>query len=327
MAFQIKEFDFNLMVSNPSILIIGKRGSGKSYIVRELLNHFQKIGITDAHIVSPTERMRSFYEPKFPKSTIEYELKETTIAKLLIEASIRIETNRRIKQGEIDDEIRPGKVVILDDCLRSKDRIWEDSSFRELIMNGRHYELPYVLTMQFPEEILPQYRLNFDYVFLLAEDASTNKKSLWKQYASFIPAVGVFDKIFTKCTENYRCMVINNRTATDSIFEKMYHYKANSRDDDSDNDQLFVDIPTRIPEEDWTKSSTSSSTSSNSDDDELIPLVASTDITQRDSNNDSFTISYADYNHRVMLKTDNLSSINPELIKILCNHIQAIKTK
>lgn len=93
-------------------------------------------------------------------------------------------------------------------------------------MNGRHYHLTYILTMQEPLGLMPNLRSNFDYIFLLKENSALNKKKLWTNYASMFPSLAVFEKVLATVTENYCSLVIDNRKATDDISKQIYWYKA-----------------------------------------------------------------------------------------------------
>ena len=46
----------------------------------------------------------------------------------------------------------------------------KDPLIYELMYNGRHYKILFMLTMQTPLGIKPDLRSNFDYFFLLATD-------------------------------------------------------------------------------------------------------------------------------------------------------------
>ena len=55
----VRQFKLSDMVENPAIIMIAKRGSGKSWVVRAIMHHFRSIpcGI----IIAPTDRMNPFY--------------------------------------------------------------------------------------------------------------------------------------------------------------------------------------------------------------------------------------------------------------------------
>ena len=72
----------------------------------------------------------------------------------------------------------------------------------ELLFNGRHYQLMYMLTMQFPLGITPELRCNFDYIFLLADDNTSNIKRMYEHYAGMFPDFNSFKQVFTQLTKN-----------------------------------------------------------------------------------------------------------------------------
>ena len=223
--FQILEFKLESMEADPAIVMIAKRGSGKSYITRDIIYHLRHI--PGGAVIAPTDRMNSFYKFFFPDLYIHYDIKETILKKILARQSMMIDKEReKKKQGK---KVDPSAILIMDDCL-SKKKTWaKDDNILEILMNGRHYKLTYILTMQTPLGITPDLRLNFDYIFLLKEDSSINKKKLWDNYASMFPSLPAFDKVFSICTKEYRSMVIDNRAPADNIQEKVFWFKAKKR--------------------------------------------------------------------------------------------------
>ena len=83
--------------------------------------------------------------------------------------------------------IDPRTYIVMDDCLSSKGSWMRDKPILELLFNGRHYEIMYILTMQFPLGIPPDLRVNFDYIFLMAEDTLSNLKRIFDHYAGCFP--------------------------------------------------------------------------------------------------------------------------------------------
>lgn len=223
--FQILEFDLTKMVIDPSIVMIAKRGSGKSFITRDIIYHYRHI--PGGVVIAPTDRMNSFYKYFFPDLYIHYDIKETILKKILIRQSMMIEKEKaKKKEGK---RVDPSGILIMDDCLARKKSWAKDENITEILMNGRHYRLTYILTMQTPLGITPDLRLNFDYVFLLKEDSTINKKKLYDNYASMFPSMAAFEKVFGRCTEDYRSMVIDNRKPSDNIQDKVFWFKAQDR--------------------------------------------------------------------------------------------------
>ena len=178
-------------------------------------------------VIAPTDRMNSFYKYFFPDLYIHYDIKETILNRILLRQSIMIDKrDEKKKQGK---KVDPSGILIMDDCLAKKKSWAKDENIMEILMNGRHYKLTYILTMQTPLGITPDLRLNFDYIFLLKEDSTINKKKLWDNYASMFPTLAAFEKVFSKCTEDYRSMVIDNRKPSDNIQDKVFWFKAKER--------------------------------------------------------------------------------------------------
>lgn len=224
--FQLFEFKLENMVKNPAIVMIAKRGSGKSFVTREILYHYRHI-IPGGVVISPTDRMNPLYKFFFPDLYIHYEINEGLLKRILARQSMMIEKQKEKKKCGL--KVEPKGILVMDDCLARKKSWAKEESIMEILMNGRHYKLTYILTMQTPLGITPDLRLNFDYIFLLREDSAINKKKLWINYASMFPSLISFTKVFSKCTSDFRTMVIDNRTPKDQINEKVFWFKASER--------------------------------------------------------------------------------------------------
>ena len=87
------------------------------------------------------------------------------------------------------------------------DSSWtKDANVRSIFMNGRHYKMMFIITMQYAG-IPPHLRTNIDYVFILRE----NYVSLEKDYMKIMLVCfrfEVFCQVMDPCTENYECLVI-----------------------------------------------------------------------------------------------------------------------
>lgn len=220
----IKEFKLSDMCINPSIVMIAKRGSGKSVVCKALLNHFKDIPV--GLIISPTDRLSCFFGDFFPKTYIHYEYKSEIITRLIArqKAMIKKKQVREEKGKTLDTR----SFVIMDDCLSQKGSWVKDQPILELLFNGRHYHIMYILTMQYPLGITPELRSNFDYIFLLAEDFVSNLKRIYDHYAGMFPDFNSFRQTFGQLTEDYGCMVISNRGQRKTFLDKIFWYKAPS---------------------------------------------------------------------------------------------------
>ncbi len=218
----IKTFTLDMFVTDPAIIMIAKRGSGKSWVVRAVLDFFKDIPV--GLIIAPTDRMNKFYGKFFPDSYIHYEYKTEIIESVLRRQILIIEKEaaRRAQGKKLD----PRAFIIMDDCLGQKGSWAKDKPILELLFNGRHYRLMYILTMQFPLGISPELRCNFDYIFLLADDTISNQKRIYDHYAGMFPTFDAFRQVFCQLTADFGSMVIVNRGVKKSLFDKVFFYKA-----------------------------------------------------------------------------------------------------
>ena len=115
--------------------------------------------------------------------------------------------------------------VILDDCLY--DNSWaREKLMRLLFMNGRHWKIMLVITMQYPLGVPPNLRTNIDYTFILREPYLTNRKRIYENYAGMFPTFERFCQVMDQCTENYECLVISNNAKSNKLEDQIFWYKA-----------------------------------------------------------------------------------------------------
>ena len=224
---RIKEFKLDEMCINPSIVMIAKRGSGKSWITREIIYRFSDIpaGV----IISQTEKDNPFYSNFFPDTFIYYAYDRKLIERILIRQK---KINKKSREKELEQKLMdPRLLLVMDDCLASKGEWSRDPLVADLLMNGRHRKITYILTMQFPLGITPELRANFDYIFLLADDIISNLKRIYDHYAGIFKSFNEFRQVFSQLTENFGAMVIINRgNRQNNLTDKIAFFKASNLD-------------------------------------------------------------------------------------------------
>ena len=231
MTLELKKFDMKRITflkdenKGPVIVLIGRRDTGKSYLVRDLLYHHRDIPI--GTVISGTEAGNGFYASHIPKLFIHDEYSSGIIENILKrQKSVMKEVQKQIQMYK-SSKIDPRTFVILDDCLY--DNSWaKDKLMRLLFMNGRHWKVLLILTMQYPLGILPNLRTNIDYVFILREPYIANRKRIYENYAGMFPTFESFCQVMDQCTENYECLVIDNNVKSNKLSEQIFWYKADS---------------------------------------------------------------------------------------------------
>ena len=72
--------------------------------------------------------------------------------------------------------VDPRAFLILDDCLY--DKKWpSDKNIRAIFMNGRHYKIFFLITMQHALGLPPVLRSNIDYVFIFRNNIINIKRT------------------------------------------------------------------------------------------------------------------------------------------------------
>lgn len=231
MTLELKKFDMKRITflkdenKGPVIVLIGRRDTGKSYLVRDLLYHHRDIPI--GTVISGTEAGNGFYASHVPKLFIHDEYSSGIIENILKrQKSVMKEVQKQIQMYKTC-KIDPRSFVILDDCLY--DSTWtRDKLMRLLFMNGRHWKVLLVITMQYPLGCPPTLRTNIDFVFILREPYISNRKRIYDNYAGMFPTFESFCQVMDQCTENYECLVIDNNVKSNKLNEQIFWYKADS---------------------------------------------------------------------------------------------------
>jgi len=212
----------------PVVVLIGKRDTGKSFLVRDLLYYHQDIPI--GTVISGTEEGNGFYGKMVPKLFIHTEYNTAIIENILKRQRNVLKQIKKEMETYKRSSIDPRTFVILDDCLY--DNTWSrDKMMRLLFMNGRHWKVILIITMQYPLGIPPTLRTNIDYVFILRENYIANRKRIYENYAGMFPTFESFCQVMDQCTENYECLVINNNSKSNKLHDQVFWYKADNHGD------------------------------------------------------------------------------------------------
>jgi hypothetical protein len=255
---QLSKFDISTIASDKVVVLIGKRDTGKSVLVKDLLYHHRDMPI--GTVISPTEEANTFFGKIVPPLFIHDEYTPEIIANVVKRQKQMLKAVQKAQESKSNaNAIDPRAFLVLDDCLY--DETWtKDKNIRLLFMNGRHYNIMFVITMQYPLGIKPNLRTQIDYVFILRENLINNRRRIWENYAGMFPSFDMFSQVMDQCTENYECLVIHNNAKSNNIEDQVFWYKADQHppfklgdrqfwimsenlkrqeQDDDDDDELF----------------------------------------------------------------------------------------
>ena len=222
--FEMKSISFRPDENKgPVIVLIGRRDTGKSFLVQDLMFHHQDIPI--GTVISGTEAGNGFFAAHVPKLIIHDAYNTAIIENILKRQKAVLKQVKKEMDTYKKSSIDPRTFVVLDDCLY--DNKWtKDVMMRLLFMNGRHWKVMLVITMQYPLGIPPNLRTNIDYVFILREPYIANRKRIYDNYAGMFPTFESFCQVMDQCTENFECLVINNNAKSNKLQDQIFWYKA-----------------------------------------------------------------------------------------------------
>lgn len=245
MKLELKKFDITSITDDKVVVMIGKRNTGKSFLIKDLLfynNSFQ-VGT----VISGTESANHFYGEMIPKIFIHDEFKQTIIDKVIKRQQMVLKTMNNETNKFGNTQIDPRSFLILDDCLY--DSTWtKDKNVRALFMNGRHLKMFFIISMQYPLGIPPNLRTNIDYIFILRENIVANRKRIYDNYAGMFQNFEIFCQVMDQCTENYECLVIDNTTKSNKLEDNVFWYKASSHPPFKICNQQFWEMSKNIKE-------------------------------------------------------------------------------
>jgi energy-coupling factor transporter ATP-binding protein EcfA2 len=196
---KIHKFNPSVLQTGPHhILIVGKRGTGKSTLVKDLMSHMS----TNIQWICMhgAEDGSGFYRD-------------------LIDPC----NNQRINLRNLT--LKPVGLV-LDDCGYDK-KITTQLEMRHLFVNGHDWNVNLVITQDYLFGMQTELRTTLDYIFFFREAIVANQKRAWDCFFRGFPKFAWFQEVFLECTEDFNCLVIQTKSPV-TIEDSVFYYKASS---------------------------------------------------------------------------------------------------
>jgi hypothetical protein len=223
MNLQLKKFSMINTPEDAVCIFIGRRRTGKSTLVRDLLFHHKSLPL--GTVISGTEESNDFYKKIVPPLFIHGAYSPVIIQNYVNRQKLIMQKIMKEQAERGQSRIDPRSFLILDDCLY--DDTWiRDLNIRYLFLNGRWVKVFFLITMQYPLGVPPILRTNVDYVFILREPYMSNRRRIFENYGSAFPSFEFFCQVMDQCTQNYECLVISNNTQSNKIEDIIFWYKA-----------------------------------------------------------------------------------------------------
>ena len=207
-AIRVRKFDPSTIKESRIIFIIGKRHTGKSVLMKDILYHMPRPDFVLA--MAPTEDTLKVFRTFLPESCVFDHFSQEKLERTV---TLQRELVNRGKKRTV--------LILLDDCLYQKG-ILKSNAMRSIFFNGRHDHISLICAAQYMMEVDVSLRTNIDYIFTMRENILTNRQKLYKYYFGQFPRFDDFDKVMTACTQDYRALVLDGTistmtTPTDSV--------------------------------------------------------------------------------------------------------------
>lgn len=202
---QIKELDLNNIITNPKILIIGKKQYGKSFLCNSLLKHYNT---SNKKIVVYDSDYYTYSDPECQYMRFENHIFE----KILLEHLQKRNENPTYNT-----------ILCLDDCLHHK-KIFENYTFLKMLYSKQQLGITIIMTSQ---SISSHFVEIFDYIFAFHDDNLYEREKLYIRYFNKLKPFAFFNTIFDDVTKNnYTTLVIDRNMNSNKITDNFFYFQA-----------------------------------------------------------------------------------------------------
>ena len=201
---RIKTFKPHTIPDGSVCVFIGKRKTGKSCAIRDIMYHKQYFPM--GMVISGSERANPFFSNFFPKNYILDSYDDDTIENIL-RRQVKIKEFAQKQKDLGKREIDTRFLLVFDDCLHDSNKWKKAEPIKSIFMNGRHFGIFFILSMQYAIGIPPNLRTNIDYIFIFRDSSISNRRKLYENYGAAIPSFNMFCTLLDNLAQ-FECLVI-----------------------------------------------------------------------------------------------------------------------
>ena len=225
--YSFRRFDPSSAFNKPfNMVLLGRKHTGKSCLMRDILYHLHRQGYPRIVIFSGTEEGNHFFSSHVPSAYVHNHLDIGVIQTIVdtqrqVIASVKEAEEKLGRPTGIDTRV----VILLDDVVYQRGVLSNDT-FRNIFFQGRHNNISLILAAQYLMYVPVEQRGNIDYLVVLREHIPKNKARLYESFFGCFPDSKTFYYVLDSLTQNYEVCVLDN-TGSDTLPEHCVRfYKA-----------------------------------------------------------------------------------------------------
>ena len=234
----LKEFDMSIFTDTHKIIIVGRRGKGKTHLITEILK-LQEIRNENMTIISCINEELVKYSDKFNGAVLHDEYNNTFIKdaidryNILYKNEIRKQyetpsvSKRSLQPGtavggsEDDRATKTGSTIVFDNCFY--DNTWYSNKYiKQLFMNGKVWRTNTIISFDYPIGIPPVLRSNIDCFFIFNDSDYSYRKRIWERYVFEFLSLEMFNHIMLQLINPYECLVVKHSYKSKKIEDNIF---------------------------------------------------------------------------------------------------------
>lgn len=217
---ELPEWDPKMFPPDGTMVLFGRRRSGKSWLVRWIFHLYRHIYRTV--IVLTNTKQNAFWGNHVPFRYI-HKYDPFVIQKIMEEQKSVLASN--ILNAENPELIQnPYIAVILDDVVAHD--MHHDPMLNELFYEGRHSNMAIFITTQHPKALPPGVRSNADVAVIFPQISEQDEETIMKGYCNFFDDKADFSLALTQYTQNHSSMVVFLGDPEALPIQRLYWYRS-----------------------------------------------------------------------------------------------------
>lgn len=205
-------FDIHELPNDATLLLIGRRRTGKSFLTRWIL--YNKRKVFPFGLVMTQTKYNKFWSTYIHKNSVWGDYSATTLGRLIQRQAVLVNNNTY--------GVDPRIFVVLDD-LAADTQLRYDYMLRSFFYYGRHLKGFVIVTAQWFKSLAPGCRENADYIFLFEMTNINELEAIYEEYGSGVPKE-IFVQLIRRYATESSCFVVNPHGHTP--LERFFQYRA-----------------------------------------------------------------------------------------------------